>query len=380
MRRLELIEFVERWSTGGIESYIAQLVSHLDPQRYRVRVLAIQRDAELYDEKLAAAGCELHILSEEAFSNPFQRELRSQQLFRDYIQKNPCDVLHLHIFHGLALRYAMLAKRAGVKRVLVHSHNSGFKPEHYRLKLAVHRLGRLAYLRSADVRLACSDVAARWLFGEGRLEGVHYCKCFVDTDRFRFSPGDRRELRARYGLTDETVYLSAGRIEYQKNPMFLLEIFAELARMDGRCRLVWIGGGDLRDAVRERARALGLDGCILFVESTLEIWKYMSMADAFLLPSRFEGNPIVAAEAQASGLPCYLSDAVTRQAGLLKSTRFLPLRESPRAWAREICAAGKGGEAERAACADAVRACGYDVAAQLAEMEALYGGEPPAQR
>lgn len=370
MGKLEVVEYTERWGIGGIERYIANLASALNPDAFHVTVLASQKETDFFDAQLAALGGVASLRSSGLAEDPIRRVLENMRLMADYLRAHPCDVLHLHVCQGVVLRYARIAKACGVRRVIAHCHNAEVGGRLHWLKRIGHLYGRRAYARYLDVRLACSDVAAAWLYPRRDLGTVRICNSLLDVEKFRFSRELRDAMRERCGWKDERVYLTVGRLQEQKNPLFLLEVFDRLARLDPSCRLVWIGDGELRERVHRRAEELGLKERIRFIDSTPDVADYMRAADAFLLPSLHEGNPIVAAEAQAAGLRCYLSDAITRQAGLLKETRFLSLREPPEVWAERIH--GDAPLQNRERCADLVRGKGYDIAAQIREMERIY--------
>ncbi len=379
MEKIHVLEYTERWGTGGVEAYIANLVYGLDSKKFDVSVLTAQRESDLYDEKVSCGnekeGSAVHILISEATFDPIKRVIGTFPLFKKYIQDSPCDVLHLHISQGMALRYAKIAKQNGVKLVIAQSHNSRFGNKHFLIKWIAHQYGKYAYRSYVDIRLACSYEAARWLFARKDLDSVTVCNYLVDVDRFRFSISDRNALREKYGLTNEKVYLTVGRIHYQKNPKFLLEIFNQLTKIDPNSRLVWIGTGEKSDEIYHLSERWGVLTKIIFIESTLEIEKYMSMADVFLLPSLYEGNPIVVTEAQASGLPCYLSNAVTLQAKLLSTTEYISLSESSDFWAQAILAGHLATDNERIRAAEVVRERGYSISKQICDMERMYCDE-----
>ena len=320
MKKIRVIEYTERWGTGGVEAYMTNLICGLDSEKFDITVLAAQRESDLYDAQLLHRNDPqspvVHILMPKPTLNPIERVTRTMPLFKKYIEENSCDILHLHISHGMALRYAKIAKQFGVKRVIAQSHNSRFGDKHFLIKWIAHQYGKHVYRGYVDNRLACSDLAANWLFARKDLNTVEICNYLVDIDRFRFSLPNRNALRTKYDLGNKTVYLTVGRMHYQKNPFLLLKIFSHLSTINPDCRLVWIGTGECSSQIHHLANEWGIAHKILFVANTLEIEKYMSMADAFLLPSVYEGNPIVVTEAQASGLPCFLSDTITKQATL----------------------------------------------------------------
>lgn len=375
MGKIHVVEYTDHWTAGGEESYITKLVTGLDKNKFDIRILTAQKETDLYDIQLLKNAVEVHSLMKEITNNPILRVKKTMPLFRKYFMENPCDILHLHIRQGVSLRYAKIAKQCGVHRIIAHSHNSKLGEGHFLLKWVAHQCGKKLYGSYVDERLACSDKAARWLFSKKDLFMVKYVNYLVDVDRFRFSERERMKMRRKYGIKNEVVYLTVGRMNYQKNPKFLLRIFRELAYEDKESRFVWIGTGEYRDQIHQLAKDWALYDRIFFVDGTLEVEKYMSMCDVFLLPSFFEGNPIVIAEAQAAGLPCFLSDSITRQAQILNTTKFISLKEHPRSWASAICMECILTNEEREKVADVVLKYGYNILNQLCDMEKMYCGE-----
>lgn len=375
MYRVCVVEYTDHWTTGGEESYITKLIAGLDHNIFDVRILTGQKETDLYDTQLInpidMKSLSIYSLMSEVSGNPILRAGKTLPLFRKYLKDNPCDIIHLHIRNGFSLRYAKIAKQCGVHRVIAHSHNSKFGEGQFLLKWIAHQCGKVLYGKYVDERLACSDKAARWLFSKKDLHTVKYVNYLVDVERFRFSGMDRKKMRNKYGLEDEVVYLTVGRMCYQKNSMFLLHIFRELAYKDKMCRLVWIGTGEYRDHIHQLAREWELSDRIIFIDGTLEVEKYMSMSDAFLLPSLFEGNPIVVTEAQVSGLPCFISDTITKQAKLLETTKYISLGSNANEWAK-ICSLGVTSTEEREISADKISRMGYDTVKQISDIAELY--------
>lgn len=376
MKKITVVEYTERWSVGGIEVYILKLARWLDKDKFEIRIVAAQKETDIYDRELLQYGCRVESILPKIYPNPIERTVQNQKRWGRYFREHPCDVVHLHIGQGVALRYAKLAKKAGVRNVIAYSHNSDLVGKHRFLKMLGHRLGKLAYHKYIDHMTACSDVAARWLYFDSDIKkgNVRIIRIFVQTERFRFSEADRNRLRAEYGISPDTfVGLHIGRMSYQKNQIFLMDICREILKINENSRFVVIGTGELEEEIRSRAETAGLKEHILFIPQTEEVYKYMSMADAFILPSLFEGNPTVGIEAQASGLPCYFSDRITRQAKVLESSVFLPLEFPAGEWAKRIISDWNSSRVSlRVAAEEKVRESGYDIPKQISEIQKLY--------
>jgi glycosyltransferase involved in cell wall biosynthesis len=145
------------------------------------------------------------------------------------------------------------------------------------------------------------------------VERLAFLPTSVDQQHFRPLDATERQRARRALLADLGVdpdgagrlVLFVGRLEAQKDPLLLVETMAAAADADDQVRLLVVGEGGLRDAATKRARELGIGGRVHWVgfRGRDEMPGLMNAADAFLLPSRFEGMPISVLEALACGLP-----------------------------------------------------------------------------
>ena len=158
----------------------------------------------------------------------------------------------------------------------------------------------------------------------------------IETSRFTYSDLYREQVREELNLGERLVILHVGRMEEQKNHLFLLEIFEKILKMLPDSRLLLIGEGSKRSEIIERIQKLNMQNNVILLSWQKQLERYYSSADVFLFPSLFEGLPIAALEAQTNGLPCYFSDAITREADITGNCYFLSLDDSPEEWAEII--------------------------------------------
>ncbi len=224
---------------------------------------------------------------------------------------------------------AMVARLCG-RRVVVHSHNGDTdKPRLHRL---LKPLLNALPLKAA----ACSHLAAEHMFTKKRAKSALLIPNAIDAGAFRFEEKQREETRKAMGLDGKKVLLHVGRLTYQKNPLFLLELIAALRARDPDWVLLSVGTGDLEEEFRTEIRHRGLEDAVLPLGVRRDLPELYRAADVFVLPSFYEGLPIVALEAQAAGLPCLLSDAVTPEAGITDCARFLSLSLGAGGWADAV--------------------------------------------
>lgn len=346
-RRLCL--FCEKWASGGIESFLFNLLTHIELDGLEVDLVTAQLCQSVFTQPLQGLGVRFVELS----GSPRRLRENSRQ-FRDLLRRRHYDVVHLNLFQALSLSYAKLAADAGVPVRIAHSHNAALRKSPGRpLKLALHRWGRKRFARYATHLWACSAPAARFLFGQDTP--YTFIPNGVDTGRFRFDLQARARIRQELGCGDKLVAGNVGRLCQQKNQDFLLEVFARLRQDRPDSLLLLVGQGEDRGALEEKAKSLGLEEGVLFYGATDRVESLYWAMDVFLLPSRFEGLPVSLVEAQAAGLPALCSPAVTREVALTQ-VDFLPLE--PRLWAQAIVNVKT---MDRPAAAGTVAAAGFDI-------------------
>ena len=376
MDKLKVVEFTEAWTPGGVESYIVNIADSINVNRFEIIIWATQVYASLFDDDLKRLGKELYSpVNVESFPNPIKRTLNGIRIFKDTVKELECDVFHLHASNGIAWIYAYMAKKCGVKKIVFHAHSSYLGQKNRVIKLIVHNICKSLFKNSVDVRLACSDKAASFMYPKRDLTrgAITFVNCIIDIDRFRFNQEIRETWRKKYGIDDqEAVLIHVGRFQYEKNHAYLMDIFREISR-NIPSRLILIGEGKELSKVEEKIVENKLDGNVIIIDKTREVQNYLFMSDAFILPSLHEGNPIVTAEAQAAGLTCYISERVTKRAKLLDSTKYIGIEDASEA-ARVIVDdyRNKVWEFDRTRCNDIVKCQGYDKNQQIKALEDIY--------
>lgn len=360
----------ERWGAGGIESFAVNILSAMDRTGLDITILTTQKESDVFDARLESLGIPLKTLLDEPVKDPIKRTLTVFRLLRQELEEQHYDAIHLNIYHGLALYYAVMAKKAGVPVRIAHSHNSSLRKSLTRpLKQLVHWVSKPLFAGAVTDFCACSDVAARWMFPAKVQDRVDLIANGVDTGRFAFQSQERDKLRAELGIGDKPALCCVGRICDQKNQSFLIEAFAELLKLRPDALLYLAGSEDDGGQARARAQELGISHSVVFLGVTGWIPQLLWACDGFVLPSLFEGNPVSAIEAQASGIRCFLSANISREAQVSDLVEFIPLEEGPIGWAMRLLA---GLDYQRRDTSDQLKAAGYDAADSASRLRELY--------
>lgn len=334
MKKRRVCCFCEKWESGGIESFLHNVLMHMDLSAMAVDIVAAKLSDSVFTVPLKERGVQFFELS----GNPNNLPANHRK-FRRLLKEREYDVVHVNAFHGLSLKYLDLARKANVPVRIAHSHNTGLRDSRTKkLKMVLHAIGSDFYAGSATHIWACSRKAAEFLYPMDMLieDGYGFVPNGIDTERFRFNPEIREQVREELGLKDCFVVGNVGRLCYQKNQEFLLDVFAEICRARPQSRLLLVGDGEMRGQLEEKAKQLKITDKVIFYGLSTNVEELMWAMDAFVMPSYFEGLPVTAVEAQAAGLPCVFADAITKECALLPETRFCELSESTQAWSKEI--------------------------------------------
>ena len=113
----------------------------------------------------------------------------------------------------------------------------------------------------------------------------------------------------------------------------------------------------------------GIKDKVLFLGLRKDVSVLMQAMDCFVLPSRFEGLPLVGVEAQSAGLPCFFADTITDELGITDLAHYIPLDETPKVWAEKIC---RNATVERVDMSEQVKKAGYDIKEEIRKIEEVY--------
>lgn len=301
---------------GGVEAVIMNFYRCLDRSQ-------VQFDFIIDSDSTVVPAEEIGDLGGRVFEvPPYQHLGEYRKGLGDLLVRNGYDIVHSHI-NSLSVFPLGTAKRAGVPARIAHSHSTTGKGEFLRnaVKLAL----RTQANRYPTVRLACTEHAGEWLFGNAPFEVLPNP---IDFKRFAFDPEARAEMRGAWGVADDELVIGhVGRWTSQKNQIYLLHILRGLLDFGVSARLVLVGDGPDRAAIEVQMGRLGLADRVI-APGCVDSAKAYSGFDVFCFPSRYEGLGMAPMEARASGLPCLVSDAVPAEIDLMGDVRFLPLAET----------------------------------------------------
>lgn len=267
--------------------------------------------------------------------------MRNLQIFielKKFLEKSKLEYDIVHINSGALVQVlvaAFAARFAGIKCIIIHSHNAIIKAKSREI---IYRFLKPLFYLCADKYFACAEMAADSMFPKRILKEHKWVMVpnAIEVDRFVYNEEIRKQYRKEYGLEGKYVIGHVGRFNEQKNHKFLLDIFAKVCQKRDNVMLLLVGTGELKTEIEDKAKALGIEKKVLFVGQRRDVNCFMQAMDIFVFPSYYEGLGMVLIEAQASGMHVISSDRVPqKETQITDNIQYLPLEDSEK-WEKEI--------------------------------------------
>lgn len=333
---IKVLFFVDRMLRGGIQSLVIDWVSRFDKNKIQVDFLLLD-DGKKYEleDTLKELGCKIYKLDGVWIRKPSDFIKQAKSLDEFFKVHHDYKVVHLHSSskNYLVLKYA---QKYDIPVRIAHSHNIDFQTKNILKKIYGNFLKPKLIKYSTDF-FSCSKLAGRWLFGDDivstdKFKIIHNA---VDFQKFQFNKSTREQKRKELNiLNDQLVIANVGRFSKQKNHEFLIDIFYEIQKQKSNSVLVLVGTGELEEIIKDKVKELGIDKKVIFTGFRNDVSELYQAFDVFLMPSLHEGLPVVGVEAQASGLPCFMSkDVITDEVKIADNLTFIPLEKKPKEWA-----------------------------------------------
>ncbi len=310
---------------GGVSVSMMNYFRNIDPDEVHIDFIVHGKDEGVYDSEIISRGSKI-----------FRVVPKSQHYFQNIreikriLKEGKYDIVHSQADSGNA-HILKIAKQCGVRVRISHSHNTAYtlNAESLKNKLRLlvnnHQIKKIP--KVATYMCGCSEVAFKWLHGNNRTPINIICNG-IDIPKFAFKKEVRQRIRTQFGIEFECVFGCVGRLDYQKNYGFLLDVINGYKKQGNNFKLMIIGDGILEHKLKRQITDLKLNEDVILTGAVDNPQDYYSAFDVFLMPSLFEGLGIAAIEAQCNGLSCLLSEAIPKECKLNSNTKFVPLNKT----------------------------------------------------
>lgn len=376
-RPIRILQVVGAMNRGGVETWLMHVLRHIDRERFQMDFLVHTTESAAYDDEIRARGS--RVIPCLAPNRPWQYGRAFRKIVGDF---GPYDVVHSHVHHYSGLVLA-LARSAGVAGRIAHSHNdtrtvnSAVSPQ----RKAYLVLMRHLIDRFATAQLAASQEASLALFGQREADDPRTRILYYGIDLTPFEDEiDAESVRTELGIPPNAFVVGhVGSFSTQKNHALLVRIIEALVAIEPRTHALLVGDGELRAAIEDDVRARGLADRVTMTGVRSDVPRLMMGAmDVFVMPSLYEGLPVVGIEAQAAGLPCVISREISPEVIVAKGlVTTHAVDTSPAEWASVILASASETPSRptRADALVAVRESDLNISNGAQELVELYSNQ-----
>lgn len=327
-KKIRVLEITHGLAAGGIESFLVNVFDNIDKDDLEIN-FAIACEGEQYHEKyILSQGAKIYRTNDlNGIKNITKHFLRLIKLLK---KEGPFDVVHTHIdfFNGVNLLAAFIA---GVPIRISHAHNTNSanaSKEEASLFIKIYRcIMRYLINTFSTVKLGCSKDANIYMYGKNNIKNSRVIYNGIDLAKFKY--------KNRKDTNEKLTFITIGRICEQKNSLFIVKVISEFKKINKNVNLLWVGKGPLENEVKALIKKYKLQDNINLLGLRDDISKLLNESDFMIFPSKWEGLGVVLIEAQSSGIPCFISNAVPKEADLGLCT-YISLEKDSRQWAEEI--------------------------------------------
>lgn len=312
--------FISHWlAIGGTETFMMNVLRNINLNKYHIDFLIFSNSISNYTIEAENRGCTIYRLPPRSKGVIYYKELKK------FFKKHADIYSAIHFCGGNVSSIAPIyyAWKYNIPIRIVHSHSTNSVGT---MNKIMHWMNKPLLKVLGNKYLACSPSAAKYFFGNINVEII---KNGINLNLYHFTPENRIKIRNDYQITESTHVIGhIGRFDDNKNQSFIVDIFKLYQQTYQDALLILIGTGPLEDCIKNKCEELGISDKVLFLGVRSDISDLLCAMDCFIMPSFFEGIPFVLIEAQATGLPCVVSDNIGKEAKLSRLFSFLSL-EAP---------------------------------------------------
>ena len=356
---IRVLQVVTHMNRGGLETMLMNYYRHIDRTQVQFDFLVHRQARAAYDDEIESLGGVIYRLPRLV---PWSRSYLNA--LDAFFETHPeYQIVHVHQ-DCLSSVILKAAQKHGVQVRIAHSHSSS---QDRNLKYIIKVIYKRSIPKYATHLFACAELAGKWMFGKASFTVLNNA---ISTASYSFNEESRSQLREQLKIPKNSFVVGhVGRFSYPKNHTFLIDIFSQIYRRNDNTMLLLVGDGDLRPQIEQKVSDLGLTERVIFTGVRSDVSDLLQAMDAFVFPSNYEGLPVTLVEAQASGLPCFISDKVPYDCVLTDLVTQVPLDAPPKKWAEIVMSAQNR---KRRNTYNEIVQAGFDIKANAMWLEAFY--------
>jgi len=358
---IRILQCVNKMDRAGLETMLMNYYRNIERSKIQFDFLTHRKERGAYDEEIEMLGGRI-FHAPRLIPGNYIKYFKYMKHF--FIEHPEYKIVHSHIdtMSSFPLRAALKAK---VPIRISHSHTSRLDIDY---KMIIKYIAKMQIKKYANNYFACGEEAGKFLYGDDK--NVVLVKNAIDIDKYSFSEIDRERLRKELGISKEEIVIGhVGRYVYIKNQIFLIELLAGLLQESNNYKLVLVGCGPDEVKLRKAAKKLNVVDKIIFLIDRNDVNEIYNVFDIFVMPSLFEGMPLVGVEAQCNGLDCLFNDTISKEVLLTDTAQMMSLKLGKQMWKKAILNRNvvRNINSEKQ-----VREAGFDIKVESKKLEKIY--------
>lgn len=361
MKKVRVLEIIGKRPVGGVGTVMLNYQTYINAEKVQMDYLIFGDTPEVFDEKVKEMGSKVFLYPALSGRQMGRTKAYLEEFFSDH--EGEYDVVHLHAPTIAFLAFPIIEKH-GIQHRIIHSHATLYAEN--KIKAIRNKiLWALAQGKITD-RIGCSKAAGDFLFGKSEFTVL---KNAIAYEAYLYDENTRQQIREQQNVEGKLVVGNAGRFSLQKNQIFLIEIFAKIKELHPDSVLWLLGDGELREQIETKVKQFGISDSVTLFGMVSNPKDYYQAMDVMVMPSLFEGLPMVGVEAQASGLPCVFADTITREVDVV-GCPYISLEASVKEWAEAAIRMAQ--LKERRSYPEELDALGFNIKLEAKRLEELY--------
>ena len=350
--------------SGGKKNLIMEYYRHIDRNEVQFDFICDKDSKAIPYEEIEKLGGRVYIIP------PYQHIFKNMFYMKKIFKENNYPIVHaynstMNVFPMFVAKLCGVPVR--ISESLSMAHEGDWTTV---LKKILRPMSKLF----ANYYMACGEDCGRWQFGNKLFDKgkVDVFKTVINTEFNSFNKDVRERTRKEYGWENKYVVGHIGRFTAQKNSVHMIEIFGAVARKEPNAVLCLIGDGELKKDMMNIIDELGINDKVFYLGRREDIQQFYNAMDCFILPSLYEGLPVVGLEAESCGLPMFFSTEITKEANACELGHFISLDENVDKWADEIILSMKKNIPIRKSYDKEVSRAGFDSKSEAIRLQNYY--------
>ena len=359
---MRILHIMGSADAGGIAAVVYNYMRFIDQDKFHFDFALTGGSLGMLGNKMIDAGAKCYYLPRihdgiKDFLSQLSKLLRREHF----------DAIHVHVNSNSWIALSV-AKDEGIKIRIAHAHYAG-KPESAR-NWIIMKLGHILNQRYATHLVGCGQLAGETVFGKSFTRSKKHLVLpnAIDAGKFRYNQDVREEVRRELGIEQKYVIGLIGRLSAQKNQAFIMPVISKLHQLIPDMVFMLVGTGEDESILKDYCREHFMESYVIFTGVRQDVYRIYQGVDVCLLPSLYEGFPVVGVEAIASGCPLLLSDCITHELSFGTYVKYLPLEED--AWLNALKSKPMNNNRDKGICE--IKEHGFDIVDSSKILEHIY--------